>query len=110
MQSMTFDPAAASVGPQVVENAAQGLDAATTAAASITGLVPAGADDVSLQAAAAFAEEAAQLLSISQAAQQELMRTGEALTQVARMYIETDETAARRVTASPFGGYALARV
>jgi PE family len=110
LQSMTFDPASAGIGARVVENAAQGLDAASAAATSIAGLVPAGSDEVSLRAAAAFAEEAVHLLSLSQAAQEELMRTGEAFTQVARMYIETDETAARRVSATPFGRYELARV
>lgn len=107
MQVMTFHPAAATVGPQVVENAAQGLDAASTAATSIAALVPAGADDVSLRAAAAFAEEAAQLLALSQAAQYELMRTGVAFTQIARTYAETDAAAAGCVAATPLGGYDL---
>jgi hypothetical protein len=110
MQSMTFDPSAVDIGPQVVDNAAQGLQAGTTAATSLAELVPAGADDVSVRAVMAFAEEAAQLLALNQAAQQELMRTGEAFTRIARVYAETDALAAGRVGATPLGSSELARV
>jgi PE family len=110
MQSMTFDPSAADIGPQVVDNAAQGLQAGAAAATSFTELVPAGADDVSLRAVTTFAEEAAQLLALNQAAQQELMRVGEAFTRIARMYEETDVLAARRVGATPLGSSELAKV
>ncbi len=107
---MTFDPSAADIGPQVVDNAAQGLQAGATAATSLTELMPAGADEVSLQAMLAFADDAAQLLALNQAAQQELMRTGEAFTRIARIYQEADVLAARRVGAIPFGAPELARV
>ncbi len=110
MQSLTFDPSAADIGPQVVDNAAQGLQAGATAATSFTELLPAGADDVSVRAMMAFAEEAAQMLAVHQAAQQELMRTGEAFTSIARRYQETDVLAARRVSAAPVGSSELARV
>ena len=55
MQSLSFDPAAASIGPQVVTNAIDGLEAGAAAATSLTGLAPAGADDVSMQTATAMA-------------------------------------------------------
>ncbi len=79
MQSMTFDPSAADIGPQVVDNAAQGLQAGATAATSFTELVPAGADDVSVQATMAFAEEAGQMLAVNQAAQRRTHAHGRGL-------------------------------
>jgi PE family len=75
----------------------QTLQAGATASTSITGLAPAGADDVSAQAATVFAAEAAQMLALSAAAQEELMRTGAALADIARMYAETDAAAAGRL-------------
>jgi hypothetical protein len=53
-------------------------------AAPLTSLVPAGREEVSMQAALAFAEEAAQMLALNQAAQLELTRTGDALAEIAR--------------------------
>jgi hypothetical protein len=108
MQSMSFDPAAANIGPQLVEDAVRGIQAGTTAAPSLTTLVPAGADEVSLRAAMAFATEAAQLLALSQAAHEELMRTGEAFTQIAQLYSQTDAAAANLIRATPLAGYRLA--
>ncbi|MGV0798382.1 PE domain-containing protein, partial [Mycolicibacterium elephantis] len=55
MQPMTHNPGAVGIGAQVVANGARGLAAGTTASAAVTALVPAGADEVSAQAALAFA-------------------------------------------------------
>jgi hypothetical protein len=41
MQSMSFDPAVANVGSQVVDDAIQGLQAGVTVSTSVTGLAPA---------------------------------------------------------------------
>lgn len=94
MDSMSHDPAAGDIGSQLVEIAIRGLDAGIAAALSVTGLLPAGAEEVSAQAAAAFATEAASMLAANTAAQEELMRTGMALTDIARMYNQADDDAA----------------
>jgi hypothetical protein len=90
MQSMSFDPAGATIGSQVVDDAIQGLQAGVTVSTSVTGLAPAGADEVSAQAAMAFAAAGAQMLTLNTAAQEELMRTGAAFSEIARRYAETD--------------------
>lgn len=91
---MSFGPAAGDIGGQVVELGKAALDAAGKAAASVTGLAPAGADEVSAQAVTAFHSEAAAALAANQAAQQELVRTGTAFTQIAQTYTDVDQTAA----------------
>ncbi len=58
----------------------------------------------------AFSAEAAQLLALNQAAQKELMRTGTAVTQIARIYTETDVAAAELLGANPLSSYRLAGV
>ncbi|AGZ51215.1 PE family protein [Mycobacterium kansasii] len=98
MQSMSIDPAAADIGAQVADNASQGLQAGATASTPLTSLLPAGADEVSAQAVAAFTAEAAQLLALNQAAQEELRRAGEAFADIARMYTDVDTTAATSLT------------
>lgn len=55
---MSHDPIAADIGTQVSDNALHGVTAGSTALTSVTGLVPAGADEVSAQAATAFTSEA----------------------------------------------------
>lgn len=94
MQSMSIDPAAADIGAQVADNACQGLQAGATASTSLMSLLPAGADEVSAQAVTAFTAEAAQLLALNQAAQEELRRAGEAFREVARVYSDMDGAAA----------------
>nr|WP_275580676.1 PE family protein [Mycobacterium riyadhense] len=84
-----------------------GLSAGSTAAMSVlSGLVPAGAEEVSAQAVLAFAQEAASMLASNTAAQEELMRTGTALTDIARMYGDADDNAAGAVA---FSGSAITR-
>lgn len=94
MQAMTFHPVVADIGNQFVNIGRDSLEAGSRASVSVTGLIPAGADEVSLQAVTAFHAEAANMLALHQAAQEELMRTGTALTQIAQTYTEVDEAAA----------------
>jgi hypothetical protein len=63
-----------------------------------------------MQAALAFAEEAAQLLALHQAAQLERTRTGDALAEIGRLYTEVDNVAAAQVLANPLSGYRLANI
>jgi hypothetical protein len=91
---LIFDSAAGDIGSQIADAAFQGLQGVATAATMLTSLMPAGAEEVSAQAVAAFATEAAQLLALNQAAQEELMRAGQAVAEIARMYSEADATAA----------------
>jgi hypothetical protein len=92
---MSHDPAAGDIGSQLVDIGSQGINAGSTAAMSVlSGLIPAGGEEVSMQAAMAFAQEAATMLASNAAAQEELMRTGSALSDIARMYGESDDNAA----------------
>lgn len=95
MDSMSHDPAAGDIGSQLVDIGSQGISAGSTAGMSVlTGLIPAGGEEVSMQAVMAFAQEAATMLASNTAAQEELMRAGSALTDIARMYGESDDSAA----------------
>ena len=84
MESMSHDPAAGAIGLQLVDIATRGLASGATASAAVTALVPAGAEEVSAQAAA-FAAEGAAALALHTAAQEEIARAGVALTDIARM-------------------------
>lgn len=109
MQALSFDPAAANAGSDVVRGAMQGLQAGVTASPPTTALLPAGADEVSAQAALAFAAEATAFLALHATAQGELVRTGTAIVDIARMYTEVDAAAARSVLgARPLAGYPMA--
>lgn len=90
MQPMSHNPAAAAVGSQVIANGARGLTGGSAAAAEVTALMPAGADEVSMQAALAFASEGAQALALNALAQEEMARTGAAYIEVAGMYASVD--------------------
>ncbi|WP_310766901.1 PE family protein [Mycobacterium sp. Z3061] len=100
MQPMTFDPVVGDIGAQVVQIGISSLQAGEHAQLSITGLAPAGADDVSVQAVAAFHQEAASMLELHRAAQEELVRTGTAFTQIAQTYTDVDRSAADSVVIS----------
>ncbi|WP_240316411.1 PE family protein [Mycobacterium persicum] len=102
MQPMSFDPVVADIGSQMADLGIRSLQAAAAAASSVTGLAPAGADEVSAQAAAGFCTQAASILALNQAAQEELMRTGAAFRQVAQSYTEVDEAAAESVLLALF--------
>ena len=87
---MSHNPAAAAIGTQVVANAARGLAGGTAASAEVTALVPAGADEVSAQAALSFATEGLQSMALNAFAQEELTRAGAAYTEVAGIYTAVD--------------------
>ena len=93
MQSMTFHPVVADIGDQMVNIGLDSLAAGSKASMSVTSLIPAGADEVSLQAVTAFHADAADLLALHKAAQEELLRTGQVLAQIALTYAEVDEAA-----------------
>jgi hypothetical protein len=109
MQTMSFDPIVGHIAAQLVDNANLGLKAGA-AAEPLTALMAAAGDEISAQAAAAFAQQAAQLLALSQAAQLELARTGEALAEIARMYTEVDASVAADVLNNPLSRYGLATI
>ena len=107
MEPISIDPAVAAIGSQLVDAASRGLGSAATALPSVTGLAPAGAEEVSAQAATAFAAEGAAMLALNTAAQEELARTGVALTDVVRMYSQVDGEAAGTLGAQLMGAETL---
>lgn len=90
MQPMSHNPVAVGIGSQVIANGTRGLAAGTTATAEVTALVPAGADEVSAQAAAAFAAEGVETLAMNTFAQEELTRAGAAYMEIAGIYAAVD--------------------
>ncbi len=54
MQSMSFHPVVADLGAQLVDIGVDCLEAGRTASNTVTGLTPAGADEVSALAVRAF--------------------------------------------------------
>ena len=90
MQPMEHNPGAIGVGAQVVANGARGLATGTTATAAVTALVPAGAEEVSAQAAAAFAAQGVETLAMNTFAQEELARAGAAYMEIAGIYTAVD--------------------
>lgn len=97
MQPMSIHPVVADLGGKVVDIGIECLQAAENASKSVTGLTLAGADEVSALAVLAFESEAAALLDLNRSAQEELIRAGVALTQIAHTYAEVDEAAAGRL-------------
>ena len=90
MQPMSFEPGVAGIGAQVIANGAQGLATGTTAAAAVTAMVPAGVDEVSAQAALAFASEGVETLAVNAFAQEELTRAGQAIVEISGIYTTVD--------------------
>ncbi len=84
-------PGTSVIGTQVMANGARGLAAGTAATAEATGLVPAGVDEVSVQAAIAFGTEALETNMLNAFAQEELARAGAAYTEAAAIYTTVDE-------------------
>ncbi|MEE6177327.1 PE domain-containing protein [Mycobacterium sp. 050134] len=97
---MSIDYAAAAIGAELVEIATRALGFGAAALPSLTALAPAGAEEVSMQAAAAFAAEAEAMLALTAAAQQELARAGAAVTEITQMYTQVDGEAAGLLTVS----------
>lgn len=102
MVSMSYDPAAGVIGLQLVDIATRGLASGAAASPAVTALVPAGAEEISAQAAAAFAAEGAAMLAVHTAAQEEVARAGVALTDIARVYSQVDGEAAGTLTTSGY--------
>ncbi|HTQ18305.1 PE family protein [Mycobacterium sp.] len=94
MDSLSHDDSAGDIANQMVNIGSGGLESGASAVASLTGLIPAGAEEVSMQAAMAFATEGAQMLASNVAAQTELMNAGMALLDIAKSYGNLDEAAA----------------
>lgn len=90
MQPLTHNSGAVGIGAQVVANGARGLAAGTAASAAVTALVPAGADEVSVQAATAFAAEGVETLLMNTFAQEELTRMGAAVVEIDGIYTAAD--------------------
>ena len=101
MQTMTFHPIVGDIAAQLVQIGVNCLETGSHASTSMTGLAPAGAEEVSAQAVMAFHAEATSMLNLNMAAQEELMRVGAALSHIAQTYTEVDETAARAVVFNP---------
>jgi hypothetical protein len=94
MQSLQHNPGAVGVGSQVVANGSRGLATGTAATAEASALVPAGAEEVSVQAAIAFATEALEVNALNAFAQEELARTGAAYIESAGIYTAVDGSGA----------------
>jgi hypothetical protein len=100
MTSMSHDPAAAVIGAQLIEMSTTAVAASAAAAPSLTVLMPAGAEEVSMIASTSFAATAEAALAAHVAAQQELAKAGAALIDIARIYAQTDATAASALEAN----------
>jgi PE family len=90
MQPMSHNPVAEAIGAQMTANGARGLAGGTAATAEVTALVPAGVDEVSVQAVLAFATEGVQALALNAWAQEELTRAGAAFIEAAGIYTAVD--------------------
>ncbi|UXA18235.1 PE family protein [Mycobacterium sp. SMC-4] len=90
MQPLSHNAGAAGIGGQVAANGARGLAAGTAATAEVSALAPAGADEVSVMAAAAFMAEGVQTLGINALAQEELARAGATVIEIAGIYQAVD--------------------
>lgn len=94
MQPLTHNPATVGIGSQVLANGARGLATGTAASAEVTALAPAGADEVSVHAALAFAGEGIEALGLNSFAQEELARAGAAYVEAATIYETVDGASA----------------
>ena len=103
VESMSIDSAAAATGPHIIEISGNGLSAQAAVSRSLTALTPAGTDPISVEAAAAFAAQGAQFLTLSTMAQQYLTHAGAALIGITETYNHADNTAAGTLTSSASG-------
>ena len=90
MQPLSHNAGAIGVGGQVTTNGARGLATGTAATTEVSALAPAGADEVSVMAMAAFMAEGAQTLGINALAQEEIVRAGAAVVEIAGVYQAVD--------------------
>lgn len=94
MQPLEHNPGVVGIGANVVANGARGLATGTAAGAQVSALLPAGAEEVSVQAALAFATEGVQAVALNAFAQEELARAGAAYVEAAGIYTAVDGSAA----------------
>lgn len=94
MQPMEQSPTTVGVGTEVSANGLRGLATGTAATTEASALVPAGVDEVSIQAALAFATEALETNAINAFAQQELSRAGLGYVESAAIYEAVDGSTA----------------
>jgi hypothetical protein len=87
-------PGAMSVGSEVVANGVRGLTTGMAATTEASALVPAGIDEVSMQAAMSFATEALETNALNAVAQEELSRTGAAYLESSALYTAADTSTA----------------
>ena len=90
MQPLSHSAGAIGVGGQVTANGTRGLSTGTAAIAEASALAPAGADEVSIMASAAFMAEGVQTLGINALAQEEIIRAGAAVIEIAGVYQAVD--------------------
>lgn len=90
MQPLQHNPGAVGIGSEVVANGARGLATGTAATSAVSALVPAGVDEVSVQAAVAFATEGLEALGLNALAQEELARAGSAYIEASTVYDTVD--------------------
>ena len=98
MEPLQHNPGAIGVGSQVVANGARGLATGMAATTEASALVPAGAEEVSVQAAMAFATEALEANALNALAQEELARAGAAYIESAQLYTAVDASAGAALT------------
>jgi PE family protein len=94
MQPLAHNQEAVGVGSEVVANGVRGLALGTAAGAEVSALLPAGAEEVSLAAALAFASEGLQTLAVNALAQEELARAGAAYIEASGVYATVDGSSA----------------
>lgn len=94
MQPLQHNPAVLGIGGQVIAEGSRGLATGTAATAEAAALLPAGAEEVSVQAVMAFASESMQVAALNAYAQQELARAGAAYLEATGIYTTVDGEAA----------------
>jgi hypothetical protein len=94
MQPLEHSPEAVGVGTEVVANSAHGLAIAVATGTAVSTLLPAGCEEVSLQAAFAFATDGVQTLAVNVLAQEEMGRAGAAYVEASGIYTTVDEAGA----------------
>lgn len=90
MQSLSHNAGSIGIGGQITANGSRGLATGTAAAVGVSVLAPAGSDEVSVLASAAFMAEGVQTLGINALAQEEIARAGAAIIQIAGVYQAVD--------------------
>jgi hypothetical protein len=87
-------PGAIGYGSEVAANGVRGLVTGVAATTEASALVPAGIDEVSMQAAMAFATEALETNALNALAQEELSRAGLAYVESSVGYTAADASSA----------------